>query len=207
MDTPQKYAPDAANESPEQGTKERILKEAVRLFCEKGYPETSVREIVEAAGVTKPVLYYYFKNKDDLFLHIIHNSLIPWRERMNGICRDETRDFRMALQDITEYYLEVSQRDPELVRFIHTIAFSGLYNEIFDFQAFWMNHLENVIDLFRRGQESGIFRGDVAPDSMARIFVGICQAGMRSIVYCPQCMELPPSSRQMIDIFMRGIER
>ena len=39
----------------------KIVAAAVRLFCEKGYEATAVREIVEAAGVTKPVLYYYFR--------------------------------------------------------------------------------------------------------------------------------------------------
>jgi len=47
--------------------RERLLIAAVRLFAEKGYSATSVREIVEAAGVTKPVLYYYFRNKEGVF--------------------------------------------------------------------------------------------------------------------------------------------
>ena len=43
---------------------EGILQAAVRLFARKGYEATSTREIVEAAGVTKPMIYYYFKNKE-----------------------------------------------------------------------------------------------------------------------------------------------
>ena len=37
-----------------------IARAAARLFAERGYDATSVREIVEAAGVAKPTLYYYF---------------------------------------------------------------------------------------------------------------------------------------------------
>ena len=44
-----------------------LIKAATSLFAEKGYASTSVREIVERAGVTKPVLYYYFKNKEGIF--------------------------------------------------------------------------------------------------------------------------------------------
>ena len=36
------------------------------LFAERGYDATSVREIVEAAGVAKPTLYYYFRSKEGL---------------------------------------------------------------------------------------------------------------------------------------------
>jgi AcrR family transcriptional regulator len=45
----------------------RILTAATELFGSQGYSGTSVREVVEAAGVTKPTLYYYFENKEALF--------------------------------------------------------------------------------------------------------------------------------------------
>lgn len=55
--------------------KELILKAATTLFANKGYSGTSVREIVEAAGVTKPTLYYYFKNKDDLYNTLMDEAI------------------------------------------------------------------------------------------------------------------------------------
>lgn len=45
---------------------ENILHVGVHLLAQKGYEATSTREIVEAAGVTKPMLYYYFGNKEGL---------------------------------------------------------------------------------------------------------------------------------------------
>ena len=54
--------------------RERLLREALRLFTERGYAATTVREIVAAAGVTKPVLYYYFGSKEGLYLEIMGAS-------------------------------------------------------------------------------------------------------------------------------------
>ena len=51
----------------ESGIRERIAEVATRLFCEKGFGQTTVSEIVARAGVTKPVLYYYFGSKAGLF--------------------------------------------------------------------------------------------------------------------------------------------
>ncbi len=52
---------------PEQKTgADHILHVAIKLFAEKGYEATSTREIAEAAGVTKPMLYYYFGNKEGI---------------------------------------------------------------------------------------------------------------------------------------------
>ncbi len=43
---------------------ERILSTALDLFAVKGYDATAVREICEAAGITKPTLYHFFGSKD-----------------------------------------------------------------------------------------------------------------------------------------------
>ena len=59
------------DDSPESSARERILETAIGMFAEKGYAGTSVREIVEQAGVSKPVLYYYFQSKEGLFLAIL----------------------------------------------------------------------------------------------------------------------------------------
>lgn len=43
---------------PTNDTEERLLDAALTVFAEKGYETASVREIIEATGVTRPVLYY-----------------------------------------------------------------------------------------------------------------------------------------------------
>nr|HRC77090.1 TetR family transcriptional regulator [Kouleothrix sp.] len=55
--------------------RERILAEGARLFMEHGYNGISMREIAEAVGVSKAGLYYHFKDKQDLFLAIMHGAL------------------------------------------------------------------------------------------------------------------------------------
>jgi AcrR family transcriptional regulator len=53
--------------------RERILKAAERLFHEQGYADTTMEQIVRALGVTKPFVYYYFHNKQEIF------ELLAWR--------------------------------------------------------------------------------------------------------------------------------
>lgn len=50
-----------------QEQRERILAVAARLFDEKGYAGTSIEDIAQALEVTKPFVYYYFKNKQEIF--------------------------------------------------------------------------------------------------------------------------------------------
>ena len=47
--------------------RERILQVASRLFAEQGYAHTTMAQIVRALGVTKPFVYYYFRDKQEIF--------------------------------------------------------------------------------------------------------------------------------------------
>lgn len=53
--------------------KEQLLDLALQVFATKGYHETSMTDIAELAGVTKPVVYQHFESKRALFLAIIDN--------------------------------------------------------------------------------------------------------------------------------------
>lgn len=55
--------------------RERILDAAQRLFVEQGYKGLAMREIAEAVGVTKPALYHYFTDKEELFLAVLGGYL------------------------------------------------------------------------------------------------------------------------------------
>ncbi|MDZ7374115.1 MAG: TetR/AcrR family transcriptional regulator [candidate division KSB1 bacterium] len=57
-----------------------ILEAAIRLFAEKGYHETRMDDVAEAAGLSKGALYLYYKSKEDLFCALIEEKvqeLIP----------------------------------------------------------------------------------------------------------------------------------
>lgn len=58
-------------------TKQRITKEALRLFAEKGYSDVYVGDIAQAVGIKAPSLYKHFKSKQEIFdaiLEEMHHS-------------------------------------------------------------------------------------------------------------------------------------
>jgi hypothetical protein len=52
--------------------RENILRVAERLFHERGYADTTIEQIVSELGVAKPYVYYYFRNKQEIF------ELLSW---------------------------------------------------------------------------------------------------------------------------------
>ncbi|MFS0657080.1 TetR/AcrR family transcriptional regulator [Bacillus sp. 179-C3.3 HS] len=55
-------------------TRQKIVTTSRDLFAKKGYSETSVRDILEAAEISKGNLYHHFKGKEFLFLHIMEED-------------------------------------------------------------------------------------------------------------------------------------
>ncbi|HZZ51631.1 MAG TPA: TetR/AcrR family transcriptional regulator [Pseudonocardia sp.] len=48
-----------------------LLEHATRLFAERGFAGTSLQDIADALGITRPALYYYVKSKDDLLARLV----------------------------------------------------------------------------------------------------------------------------------------
>ncbi|MVZ61784.1 TetR/AcrR family transcriptional regulator [Sphingobacterium humi] len=54
--------------------KERILQTAMQLFADKGYLDTSTKEIAASAGVSEALIFKHFGNKDALLSHIVKSG-------------------------------------------------------------------------------------------------------------------------------------
>jgi len=62
-----------------QERKVQLLDRAAELFAERGYAETRVIDIVEAAGVAKGLFYWYFENKEALFRELVEENRLRLR--------------------------------------------------------------------------------------------------------------------------------
>jgi len=85
-------APPAAGASPWSGRRRRardhevkreaVIRAAARAFNERGYHHTSLDDIAAALGVTKPTVYYYVANKEQLLFECFLAGLKPIREAL-----------------------------------------------------------------------------------------------------------------------------
>ena len=55
--------------------RQRILAAAKELFVQQGYKKTTIRQIVEKSGVLTGSIYYFFKNKEDIFQSLVMELL------------------------------------------------------------------------------------------------------------------------------------
>ncbi len=101
---------------------DRLLEAGVRLFASKGYPATSTREIVEAAGVTKPMLYYYFQSKEGLLAAALAHFLGPFHQRLRDVLAEQ-QDAYTQLVELVWVHLDFCQRHTALARLFYALYF------------------------------------------------------------------------------------
>jgi AcrR family transcriptional regulator len=83
------WAGKAADGGGQQGVKKQaILRAAAALFRERGYERTRLDDIAQALNVTKPTLYYYVKNKEDILVEILQTGFGEIRRELTGLDRN-----------------------------------------------------------------------------------------------------------------------
>ena len=97
--------------------RERILREAARLFAVSGYVGTSIQAIVDAAGTTKPMVYYYFKNKEGLYRKLVAEAYGCVRRDLEQIDAD-AGDIETRLVAVVEANFGFYREEPDLAAFV-----------------------------------------------------------------------------------------
>lgn len=85
------------------GTKNRMLEVATKMFFEKSYEGTSVRDIVKEVGCEVGLFYYYYKTKDDLFTDVMEHFFEPYKKDFEFLVEDAKINQNRALLRFFEY--------------------------------------------------------------------------------------------------------
>jgi AcrR family transcriptional regulator len=154
--------------------REAILDCAIRLFAAKGFRGTTTRELAAAAGVSEPVLYQHFHNKQAMYTAIIESKAREGHQRIAAIFDryKATRDDRAVLTDLANGILDRYERDPEYVRLLLYSALERheLAGEFFERQ---LVHLYDVLAGYLRARmRAGAFAA-MDPNAAARLFLGM----------------------------------
>ncbi len=152
--------------------RDRILETAIRLFAEQGYGSTSVRQIVEAVGCTKPVLYYHFGSKEKLFRAAVeavtarYGQLVDAAMAGGGSSRERLRRFIVAyVHEVLAY--------PQGMRLLMTAQHrrDDGQPEI-DLMELHRRNGEKVTTMFAEGVQAGEIRGDLDLRAVTLAFIG-----------------------------------
>jgi AcrR family transcriptional regulator len=141
---------------------EKLMRVSVELFATQGYAQTSVQQIVDAAGVTKGALYHYFASKDDLLFDIYDRILSLQREHLEeivgrGLPPEQT--VRLACEDVIITSIDRLHEGTVFFRSQHMLG-AGRQQEVKRRRREYNDEFEAVLE---RGRADGVFRTDIPP--------------------------------------------
>ena len=136
--------------------RERILRAAEALFDAQGYANTAIEQIVQQLGVTKPFVYYYFRNKQEIFETLSWAPTVACFTAMD-FAADDTRPAHVKVTEGIERLIRATlahhpaaffpYREPQVYRPEYLATQKQLANHFYD----------QLCALLEQGRQDGMF--------------------------------------------------
>ncbi len=131
-----------------------ILEAAKKAFAYYGYDKTTLDDIGKIAGLNKASLYYYYKNKESIFIDVIKTEI----EELIGHVRKKNSAIQGYKQKITAYLRELFSRTGATAN-INKLAMDTAYN----FHPFFLElvddlihrHTAYIVEILRESRKNG----------------------------------------------------
>ncbi|HLQ51354.1 MAG TPA: TetR/AcrR family transcriptional regulator [Terriglobales bacterium] len=209
-DEPTKGRPEnpaaATASSEKRGDKyQRILEAAVEVIAEHGFFNARVSDIAQRAGVADGTIYLYFKSKDQILMAAISNAFGAFLElaRAEVKSASEPRDQlrRLALLHLTSLG---SNRNLAIV-FQTELRQSARFLAQFS-QHQLKQYFDLIREVVRKGQDQGVFRGDLSDKIVANCFFGSLDEMVTSWLLSERDYSLPGAADAVVDVILGGVE-
>lgn len=187
--------------------KENLYSAAVMLFRQRGFDETRVEEITQAAGVAKGTFFNYFPTKEDVLLYIGERHMSRLGAAMNngtGKRISQERSAIAALKTVLHTLAAGLEEDKDLVRLAvdkamkisHLAPTAG--GSRFSFQGL-------VALLVSRGQRTGEIHPAADPQLVAQMLEGLYYQQL--VIWCQEDFgfDLGERLEQVVDLLLIGI--
>jgi len=144
-----------------KNTREILLKSAINLFAQKGYANTSIREIGAKANISSSIIYHYFKNKEEMLFEIIHSAsqdLIQSLREIEDRNADPVECLREMLKEQSIIYSLKGKKEAKILAFdVHQLR--GKRGESIRKQQY------NIYNIYRRKikeiKDKGMLKDDI----------------------------------------------
>lgn len=186
--------------------RERLLAAALNQFTLRGYAATTIRELCEAAGVTKPVLYYYFKSKEGLYLQLMAESFeqfVPLLTDLTNVSGTSRQRVISFCEGLYQSYI----RQLPLVKLCYSIYYGTPQGApTFNLEQYYDRILNALAGLV----EDGIAQGEIRAEKVSDI-VWTIMSCLNITIEEQMCQSNPridgTSMNRMLNIVFNGIAK
>jgi TetR/AcrR family transcriptional regulator, fatty acid metabolism regulator protein len=183
-----------------------ILRAAINVFASRGFFQSKVADVAQAAGVADGTVYLYFKSKDDLLISIFNETMDEVIARSRGEL-EKIEDPVARLRKLASMHLSWLGRDRQLA-----VVFQVELRQSTKFmEEFSMTRLAEYFEMIREvivdGQSKGIFRKEVQPQVATKVFFGALDEMVTNWILSRKRYSLETMVQPVLDILIRGLAK
>lgn len=98
-----------------------IINAGLKVFGTNGYKKASIRDIANAAGISKSMIFHYFGTKKDMYLFLAQFSVNTLINEMNTNFNEDETDFFERIRLATEIKVSVMRQHPTILSFLKSL--------------------------------------------------------------------------------------
>jgi len=184
------------------GGRDTIRAVATTLFAMKGFAATSTREICQEAGVTKPVLYYHFGNKEHLYKEIIFDAFNDYIKELDRCASGEgsvTDRLKRVLATIFQFTMKCPDQAKLAFRMVFAPEEACPVVNLVELAEIDEKLIEKVVE---QGIKRNELEGD--PHQMSHALIGMVRFYMMSYLVTKQPNLDSVLASQIVDLLVRG---
>lgn len=126
---------------------QQLLDVAERLFTAHGHEATSIEDVARAAGVTRPVVYQHYGDKDDLFVACVRRARTELDEALAAAATPAgRRSVATALGRAGDTFFDRLQRDPRRTALLLTAGTGQLADRLAELRDGTVQRVASMID-------------------------------------------------------------
>ena len=189
-------------------TRHQILQAALKRFAHSGYAATSVQQIVDDAKVSKPTLYYYFKDKAGLFQALVSEAHDE-RYRLMQESAQRASGLREQLVEILTVLFAYFRENRELMRISLATAFAspGELPEGLSYVDKCERNFEFVHSLMKQGIKSRTLDDKFESRELAFGFYGQANAHLMAHLLMPETSLNRATANRVVELFLSGASK
>jgi AcrR family transcriptional regulator len=183
-----------------------VLDTALRVFSEKGYHQTRISDIIEAAGIARGTFYLYFDSKNAIFHELLDLLLTRIRENVVGVdLTDGAPPIRDQLLVSVGRVLTAFHDSPALTKFVLREAV-GIDQEVDRKLEGFYGHLhEWLSSSLENGQRIGLVR-QLDTEHVAWCIIGSVKQFLQLVLDRPAAeLDIDHLSQVILDLHLQGI--
>lgn len=195
----------ATKDKLEKERKKQILDAAEHVFSERGFDKARMDDIVEASGLSKGALYWYYKSKDAIIRALLDRVFISEMadaEELVDMLGSASERLKLFVESAVREYKRFEKLLPLAYEFIALAYRSKAVRDTLT--GYFDHYTELVAEVIQQGVESGEFK-PCDPQAVATALIGMYE-GMALIWFLdPQKIDWDRMSEDPLNLFLEGL--